>query len=63
MFIKFCQQSKKTIIAGEKTWGAIDNVGVIAFDSPSGNVKLYIPRAKNFYKKIFCSILLVFPLI
>lgn len=51
MFIKFCQQSKKTIIAGEKTWGAIDNVGVIAFDSPSGNVKLYIPRAKNFYKK------------
>jgi C-terminal processing protease CtpA/Prc len=51
MFLKFCQQSKKVIIAGEKTWGAVDNVGVIPFDSPSGNIRLFIPRTKNSYKK------------
>ncbi len=51
MFIKMCQQSKKVIIAGERTWGAIDNVGVITFDSPTGNYKLLIPRTKNFYGK------------
>jgi hypothetical protein len=52
MFLKFCQQSEKVIIAGEKTWGAVDNIGLVPFDSPSGNIKLYIPRTMNFYNKI-----------
>lgn len=51
MFIKFCQQSKKAIIAGEKTWGASDNVEIVPFITPSGKYKLYIPRVKIVYGK------------
>jgi len=51
MFVQFCQQSKKAIIAGEKTWGAVDNVEIFSFNSPSGNTKLSIPRTRMLYGK------------
>ncbi|MBK7884295.1 MAG: hypothetical protein IPJ81_11245 [Chitinophagaceae bacterium] len=51
MFLKLCKQSRKVIMAGEKTWGALDNVEAVPFTTPSGKYRLMIPRVKNFYGK------------
>jgi hypothetical protein len=49
MFIKFCQQSTKTKLYGEKTFGAANYVESISFKTDDGKFEISLPSVKCVY--------------
>jgi hypothetical protein len=49
LFIKFCQQSTKVTLVGEKTWGAADYLEFVKFTTPSSKYEFYIPRLRAIF--------------